>query len=267
MGIFSFLCLLGMAVYYLVMTYLPLDNTYPTKEFYVADYADVLVSASKDYFISKSEEVYERTSSKERGGFQIVVATYHVDSLSTAEEKYNKTDLFRKWKIGEKDMGLLFLYFYQTDAQGGNYLAKISTEIGYSLSIFLTAGAMGSIVDEAFSQEQDFTDAFQMQVAQAQAYAGVLSHVLPDAYDIQVTPFDRDRYVDYLSNYDGEAYYPSKPIDRISYFFSNYGTFGEKYSIPLILLGFLLVGDVVIVAKGGGGSSGGGGISRIFRKR
>ena len=138
-----------------------------------------------------------RTKGTDNGGLQIVVATFPITSESQIDGQYNKTDLFRKWQIGENDRGLLIAYFYQNDTAGTPSLVNTSVEIGYRLNAYLTAGAMGQILDK------DFTEGTDEETAQAHVYSDVLYHVLPDAYGIQVTPFDEEAYLDYQVHYDG----------------------------------------------------------------
>jgi hypothetical protein len=232
-----------------------MDYTRPTSEFYVNDYANVISSASKDYFIGKSEEVFDLTKDSDVGGLQIVVATYQISSDDEIAGLYNKTELYRKWEIGENDMGLLFVYYCQAETDGALSLRSIQTETGYRLTSYLSAAAMGQIIDK------DFGDGSDEETAMAHAYADVLSDVLPEAYDIPVTPFDENAYLDYQINYDGPAYGASEPLSGLDYVFSK-NDFWDQWGIPLVILACCLLGDVGVRATGAGGSSGGAGIMR-----
>jgi len=263
---FTFFHLIALAligVYYLVLFLLPADPTNPSAEFYVSDYAEAFSSATKDHFLSKSDEVFRRSEGQGPGGLQIVTATYRYPS--TGSETYNKTDLFRKWKIGENDMGLLLLYSYEATTTGGVRLFKSEAEIGYRLSGYLTAGEMGRIFDETLGTVKDYTDHVSLEIAQAKAYGLILENVIPEAYNITVTPFDEARYEDYLIHYEGDSYPPSHPLSTWDFVFSYRGDFFYGFGIPLIALGVVLLGDGAIFASGKGGSSGGGGVFRIFR--
>jgi len=253
--IFSILGLLGVGVYYLILAFSPQDYTLPSAEYYVSDYANVLSSASMDFYLTKSTEVFNRTKGTDVGGLQIVVATFPITSEDQIEDEYNKTTLFRKWQIGENDMGLLIAYFYENDNSGIPSLVNTSVEIGYRLNSYLTAGAMGQILD------QDLTAGADEETAQAHVYSDVLAHVLPDAYGIEVTPFDEEGYLDYLIHYDGPAYAISKPLSKLEYAFSM-GGFWDQFGIPAIIFGVVLFGDIFAIGKGAGGSSGGGGVLR-----
>ena len=103
------------------------------------------------------------------------------------------------------------------------------------------------------------------EIAQAKAYGLVLENVIPEAYNIAVTPFDEARYEDYLIHYDGESYPPSHPLSTWDFVFAFQGDFFYGFGIPLIALGVVLLGDGAVFASGRGGSSGGGGVFRIFR--
>lgn len=258
----NLLTLLAIGGYYVFLYFAPSDYSNPSGEYYVSDYADVFSSASKDFLLKKSAEVFTRTSGSDPGGLQIVNATYSYPSGTS--DTYDKTELFRKWKIGENDMGLLILYSYRPQEDGHLALFKNEVEVGYRLSSYLTAGALGSIFDDSVSRVADKGDLPALEVAQAKAYAGILSHVLPEAYGISVTPFDEQAYEDYLIHYDGKAYPASTPMSTWDYVFLFSGNFFFGYGIPMILLGLLVCGDAITFGRGAGGSSGGGGISRLF---
>jgi hypothetical protein len=247
--------LAAVGVYYVVLALLPKDCTRPTSEFYVNDYANVISSASKHYFISKSEEVFDLTKDSGIGGLQIVVATYQISSDDEIESPYGKTTLFRKWEIGENDMGLLFVYYYKAEADGLLSVRSIQTETGYRLASYLSATAMGQIIDKDFSRGSD------EETAMAHAYADVLSDVLPEAYAIPVTPFDEDAYRDYQIHYDGPDYGASEPLSGLDYIFSK-NDFWDQWGVPLLILSCCLLGGVGLRAAGAGGSSGGAGIVR-----
>lgn len=262
LGLVNLLGLVVIGVYYLVLFLLPTDFSNPTREFYVNDYADVFTSASMDHFLTKSEEVYERTKSKDLGGLQIVTATYTYEE-GTSETR-NKTDLFRKWKIGENDMGLLLLYSYTASASGQLRLTKSEAEVGYRLSGYLTAGSLGTIFDDSLGKVKDYTDLYSLQIAQAKAYGEILEHVLPDAYGINVIPFDEEAYKQYQIDYAGPAYPKSVPLNALDYSFSSHGNLFLALGWPLIFIGVFVFGGGVAFAIGHGGRSGGGGVTRLF---
>jgi hypothetical protein len=261
LSFFNLFALVAIGAYYLALYLWPADPKNPSGEYYVNDYAQAFSSASTDYFLRKSTEVAERTSAKELGAFQIVNATYAYPE--GASETYDKTDLFRRWGIGENDMGLLLLYSYRLQADGGLSLFKSEVEVGYRLSGYLTAGALGTLSDQAFLSVTNWSDLYHIECAQAQFFAQILSHVLPEAYGISVTPFDPLLYQDYLINYNGKAYPPSRPVSQWDYVFSYGGNFFWAFGFPLVFIGLFLAGDGLYVV-GRGGSSGGGGISRLF---
>jgi hypothetical protein len=262
LGLLNLIGLVGIGIYYLVLFLWPVDYSNPTREFYLADYADAFNSASSHYFLEKSTEVYEKSHGKSLGGLQIVNATYRGEKGSSIAP--NKTELFRKWKIGENDMGLLLLYSYEIDGSGQLQLSKSEAEIGYRLSGYLSAGAIGSIFDESIGQVKDRSDLYSLQLAQAKAYAHILEHVLPDAYAIAVTPFDEAAYQSYQENYAGPTYGRGVPLNALEFAFSSQGNLWFALGFPLLFLGGLLLGDGAMIIRGKGGSSGGAGITRLF---
>lgn len=253
--------LLALGAYYLTLYLYPLDWSNPSEEYYVADYADVLSSASHDYFLRKSRAVASLTEGSELGTLQVVSASYAYPEGASSYQ--DKTALFRKWEIGENDMGLLLLYSYRTSSAGNKRLFRSEVEVGYRLSGYLTAGFLGAEVDAAFSSINEQSDWVDYESAQASFFIAILAHVLPEAYQISVSPFDQKDYQDYLISYDGKAYPPSHPISQWDYVFSFTGNLFWAWGCPLLFLAVLLTGDG-LYALGRGGSSGGGGIRRLF---
>lgn len=75
----------------------------PTKSFYVNDYANVLTENLKQYIVSTSSTLYNKT------GAQVVVLT--VESLDNMDIKSYSLNIAREWGIGTKgkDNGILIL--------------------------------------------------------------------------------------------------------------------------------------------------------------
>jgi hypothetical protein len=259
--LFNGLLLLIVGVYYLVLYFYPRDWSNPSQEYYVADYAGAFSSASHDHFLRQAQRVADLTEGSELGCFQIVTAAYAYPE--GASDYQDKTALFRKWEIGENDMGLLLLYSYRIKADGTLSFFKNEVEVGYRLSSYLTAGFLGGESDADFAKVNSASDPSDLECAQAAFLRGILAHVLPEAYSIAVSPFDREAYQDYLISYDGKAYPPSVPLSQWDYVFTFTGNLFWAWGCPLVFLAVLLTGEGVF-ALGRGGSSGGGGIRRLF---
>ena len=82
----------------------------PTNQYYVNDYANILYQATRSSITREGERLYRVTQDENDGGAQLVVATFVVENLSEIAN-YNKTDIYRQWKIGDNDMGVLVLLF------------------------------------------------------------------------------------------------------------------------------------------------------------
>lgn len=108
----------------------------PTKTFYVNDFADVIDSKTEENITGVNLR-YEKT--KERP--QIVVVT--VDSLQGLDEKAYAVELFKKWKIGNKEYnnGLLILLAIKE--------RRIKIETGYGLEGAITDAQAGRILDSS----------------------------------------------------------------------------------------------------------------------
>ena len=124
----------------------------PTKEYYINDFADALLPGSRLNIELESERMYEITKDEEIGGTQIVVATFLVQSEEEVDT-YDKTDLYRQWQIGEKDMGLLILMIFCEETEGETQeivkvLVSTQIEIGYRMEQFVSAMRAAQVIDD-----------------------------------------------------------------------------------------------------------------------
>jgi uncharacterized protein len=88
------------------------DVVKPTDQFYVADYADVIDSATEEYIVNQNEILYEKT------GAQVVVVT--VDFIGGTDIEDYAYELFNNWGIGssEKNNGVLILMVIGEETTG-----------------------------------------------------------------------------------------------------------------------------------------------------
>lgn len=105
-----------------------------TREFYVADYANLLEQDTKD-FITGVNLQYEKMPEKP----QVVVLT--VDNLEGQDVISYGNQVFRQWEIGNKqyDNGVLILLALEEQ--------QIRVEVGYGLEGILPDGQIGRILD------------------------------------------------------------------------------------------------------------------------
>lgn len=103
-------------------------------EFYVADYANVLEQDTTNFILGVNQK-YEKEAQKP----QVVVVT--VNNLDGLDSATYSTQLFEKWKIGNKDYdnGVLVLLALEE--------RQIQLEVGYGLEGILNDGKIGQILD------------------------------------------------------------------------------------------------------------------------
>lgn len=106
----------------------------PTNDFYVNDCAGLLSDESYNYIMNVNVELQEKTKA------QVVVAT--IESLEGADLEEYATEMFRKYKIGDKkeNNGILILLSYKD--------RKIRIEVGYGLEGAINDAKAGRIMDE-----------------------------------------------------------------------------------------------------------------------
>ncbi|MFA0814828.1 MAG: YgcG family protein [Anaerofustis sp.] len=116
------------------------DVVKPTDQFYVADYADVIDSATEEYIVNQNEILYEKT------GAQVVVVT--VDFIGGTDIEDYAYELFNDWGIGssEKNNGVLILMVIGEE----NYWAMQ----GSGIEDVLTSADLGDLLSDYL--EPDF---------------------------------------------------------------------------------------------------------------
>lgn len=228
----------------------------PTSAFYVNDFADVFMMATRSTITREGERLYDMTLDETDGGAQLVFATFSVETTDEIAE-YDKTELYREWKIGKDDMGaLVILFFMEGD------LVETQIEVGYRMEPFLTPSALGVIVDSTlYSSEWDG----ELDMAVVNLLYELLTRIYVDAYGYDSFNYDMETYREYLINYDGSDEYEITPMDLLVYLLSPYSSMGEKLTYGFLVAFVVLVGGGSLLGnRGAGGSSGGMG---IFRRR
>jgi len=228
----------------------------PTSDFYVNDFADALMPYTEKELVAYNRYLYEVY-----GEIQIVYVTFSVRSIDEIGQ-YDKTELFRQWKIGKNDMGVLVLLFFQEtkiNDLSTETLVAYAFELGYRIEPYLSPSFL-SQVSEKTLLNKDHADISDLMVMHLNFE--LLNHLYQTLYN--ETPIDYDMELFYQEMMDA----PYIPKDSQSFF--------TLTALLLLLkqdwMGFILIGSFVLLGggfgflrfKGGGGSSGGAG---IFKRR
>jgi hypothetical protein len=243
------------------------SNDYPrhTDAFYINDYAGAFMEATRYSILLEGESLYDLTKDLPEGGAQIVVATFMVESTSEIEN-YDKTEIFRAWKIGKNDMGVLILIFFEKTIENEIVypeFLELQIEVGYRMEQYLTPTRLGLMTDQTVFNPEYHGD---MDLGVMHLIYEMLSVIYVDAYGYESFNYDMEYYEDYMMSYVPEYYISQEPLTFWLYLLSPFFLSGNLTSlIPIIV--FIIVGGgfgFVVKNKGGGGSSGGMG---IFRRR
>jgi len=234
----------------------------PSKEYYCSDFAEALLPGSRYSFIIEGERLYEKTEDIDvNGGAQIVVATMLLDSEDQVAE-IDRTELFREWRIGKNDMGLLILLLF---VEVGEYMELVSTqiEIGYRMESYITAIRAGDVIDNClYNPEWDGS----IDMGLGEMYFELISDIYIKAYGYESFNYDMEVYRDHLINYSEDSDSDSLvPMGFLVYIFSPYSSpWGKAIAIIMMVVVFLLGGGGFVLGRnrGGGGRSGGYGIRR-----
>ena len=234
----------------------------PTNAFYINDYANILSEATRDSIRREGERLYEWTQDETDGGAQLVIATFEVEEIADIES-YDKSDLYNQWRIGDDDMGLLVIMFFQPYKENEiTYLELVETqiEVGYRMEQYLSPSQLGLILDHTlYSDEWDDLDLATMHMVYE-----FLSAIYIDAYEYESFDYDMEVYEQYLIDNPNISYEEPLPMGLLIFLISPFATWGERIGVVVPFLIFFILGGGIIKNVGGGGSSGGIG---IFRRR
>ncbi|NCA66500.1 MAG: TPM domain-containing protein [Clostridia bacterium] len=229
----------------------------PTKDYYINDFADVLLPGTKLTILNESERLYENTKDEVDGGAQVVVATMLLENEEQLGE-IDRTELFRQWRIGKNDMGLLVLLLFTEDEEE-KYLISAEIEIGYRMEQYITAAEAGTLIETClFNPEWEGS----LDMGLGELYYELLSIIYVKAYGYGSFNYDMEDYRAYIIA--EEDYSLDIPMSLIAYIFSPYSSVWAKLFaiLPIILLSGGGFGAIFIRRRGGGGSSGGYGARR-----
>ncbi len=238
------------------------DYPRPTEAFYINDFAGVLMQATRETIREEGERLYELSQDEIDGGSQIVIATFEVETLSDIAN-YDKTDIYRAWKIGDDDMGVLVLFFFMLDETDSLELVETQVETGYRMEQYLTPSKLGIIVDDTIYNEE-WNWLFDMSVTKM--LYELLTELYVNVYEYDSFDYDMDVFFEYLMDYVPVADSTTSSMSVFLYLLSPYSTFWDKLFtiLPFALLVLYGGSSAVLGNRGGGGSSGGMG---IFRRR
>lgn len=227
----------------------------PTDSFYVNDYADALMPYTEREIVGYNRYLYEVY-----GEIQIVYATFLVETPEEMES-IDKTELFRHWKIGKNDMGLLVLLYFQKEMIENiesRTLVGYAFEVGYRLEPLYTPIVLSDIADQTLlnPNHYDIADLMVMHLNYE-----LLNLAYESLYNESPISYDMDDYFEELMN---APYVPDNDLWDFLWIISllDQGFWGY-----VILGGFVLLGGSfgIMKIKGGGGSSGGAGIYKRRR--
>ncbi len=228
----------------------------PTKEYYVNDYAEALLPGTKNVILNESERLYSSSKSESDGGAQVVVATMLVENEQGIDD-IDRTELFREWRIGKNDMGLLILLLFIEEADE-KYLISAEIEIGYRMEQYITAAEAANMIEDCLlNPEWDGS----LDMGLGELYYEIIGKIYVRAYGYESFSYDMDDYLEYIAYAEDDTL--NLPMSLIVYIFSPYSSVWAKIFaiLPLLFLGGGGIG-ALLIRRGGGGSSGGYGARR-----
>lgn len=230
----------------------------PTQDFFVNDFADVILSEDESIMLSKAIALNEKTTSQ--------VVTVTVDSLDGREISDYALELGREWGVGseESNNGIVILL---SESDREIYIA-----VGYGLEGALPDSKTGRIIDVyglEYLKEDDFSKGL-LNISNAIINEVYIEYGLPTEADY--TPIDNIAQIDSLSESGGSVAVSWVAMIIILILFSLLSSRrrGGIFFFPGMFYGsgsrggFSGGGFGGGGFRGGGGSFGGGGAGRGF---
>ncbi len=243
-----------------IVSFLSTKSKYPrpTESYYINDYADALSLATRASIKNEGDRLYNVSLDEVDGGSQVVVATFKVDQKDDIAD-YDKTEIYRQWKIGQDDMGVLILLFFTENNQNELELEMTQIEVGYRMEPYLTPAELGQMIDTSIGNDEYN---WYLDIAVMNLFYQILEEIYVGVYEYPSFNYDMDAYYDYILNYTGSDEISISPMTLLFYLFSSFSSFQDKIWTFLPYGLFFLFSGGFIVRKGAGGRSGGMGVRR-----
>lgn len=213
-------------------------NPRPTHQFYINDFAEVLTDATVINITAEGNRLFDDTDTFIHTGTQLVVSTFLVDNQEQVYA-YDVTDLFNHWSVGEKEMGLLILIFFQkTD----DIIELIDTkiEIGTHLVKYVTKAQIELIIQQSLYHatwdDDDFIDLPIMLM-----YYEILEAIYMNAYDYVSFTYNMEIYEQYITNYRSNIKPSRIPMSYMEYALFQIGINNKLFLISLSMFTVILV--------------------------
>lgn len=241
----------------------------PTEAYYINDYAEALDSGTHSFLRRFGEDLYNATKNSDLGGTQVVVATFEIDTVSDVSN-YDMTNLYREWQIGENDLGVLIVLFFETRESlvEEPVLLAVDTEVGYRMEPYVTPSRLGNLLDSTLLNDTLYADEwmYPIDIPLTHLIFEVHNLILEEVYNEEPYAYDLEEHREYLDTFVFEGEYYSVPSEWWIYFILTVLSGSPDWGmLGWIGIVFFLSGGVgVYMFKGAGGSSGGAG---VFRRR
>ncbi|HOI46874.1 MAG TPA: hypothetical protein PLR26_03965 [Bacilli bacterium] len=168
----------------------------PTDAFYINDYADALLNATEWTILEYSLELYEDSKTQEYAnigisGSQVVVLTY-VGNVGD----FDVTELFNSWEIGENNMGLLLILFFEQSGEELVYKEQVPV-FGSKMMEYLTAFELSNMIEQYFYDPA--IPSYDYDLKLISLYFAILEFIYTNIY--QYSTYNYDSFIEeYLDN-------------------------------------------------------------------
>lgn len=169
-----------------------------SKLFYIHDLDHTLLNATSWTIFNYGETLYNDSKASEIAiniqGSQVVILTYTGDPNAI-----NSTEIFNSWGIGEHNMGILFILFFNKLDDIYIYDSMI-VEIGTQMSEHLSAFTANDLVSTYFNDPN--ISSFDYDARIVSLYHGFLSYIYLNIYNY--SSYDHQSFMDdyYTYQYD-----------------------------------------------------------------
>ena len=241
---FLILVMLSLAYFLLSCTNQP--SIYPTKNFYINDYADVLSDGTITNIEREGSRLFETTDSYVNGGTMLIVNTILVDH-DVMLNVYDVDLLLDKWAIGFNRMGLVVnLYFAKQDDQ--LELLYETYAISEKLQRFITEQQLDLLFDKTLYNSN--WNQSKIDIPVMHMYYELLESVYMHVYDYISFIYDLEIFELYINNFQSVEETSNKPMTYFDYMLYQIGVDNEIIVITYFILTILLISlSMILIHK------------------
>ena len=221
-------------------------SVFPTKHYYINDYADVLEDATILNIDGEGHRLFNSTNNIMHHGTVLIVNTI-LDDGETNLDAYDVDHLMNHWSIDNEGMGVIInVYFRYT----GNTLELYKSEYAISplFEIYMNQQQMNFIINRTL-YHSNWEDTDKIDLPIMHMYYELLEFIYVNIYDYVNFTYDMNVFEVYLNSYEGDDDIYKASMSFLTYMFFQIGILNEILWIAFGIFIILMISFAYLIIR------------------